>query len=126
MNATKITENDVSHLLISSLPTRPTAPTTYGGLGYTTAQMKAAFDALPLYIIERFNALLDDICAEGEGSVAAQIRTGLRDGHSLLDMFADVTDGSFASYLDVGGESLLSALLSISERLDALEGKTNG
>ena len=46
---------------MSSLPTRPTAPSAFGGSGYTATEMKAAFDRLPLKIIERFNLLLSEI-----------------------------------------------------------------
>jgi hypothetical protein len=46
---------------ISSLPTRPTAPTAFGGKGYSATEMKEAFDRLPLYVAERLNSLIDDI-----------------------------------------------------------------
>ena len=61
MNTRKITESDIAPLKISSLPTRPTAPTAFGGKGYTATEMKEAFDKLPLKIIESFNSLIDDI-----------------------------------------------------------------
>ena len=43
--------DEYEHLKISSLPANPTAGVSYGGLGYNSNQMKAAFDALPLFII---------------------------------------------------------------------------
>ena len=61
MQSRKITEGDIAHLKISALPTRPTAPTEFGGKGYTPKELKAAFDALPLFIIEMYNALIDDV-----------------------------------------------------------------
>ena len=121
MNTTKITEDQISHLKVASLPTRPTAPTSYGGLGYSAAQMKAVFDALPLFIIERLNALIDDICTEGDGSVSESIPTGIRDGHSLAELFADIKNGNLASYLSTGSCSLLTALADIKERIHRLE-----
>ena len=121
MNTTKITEDQIKDLRISSLPTRPTAPTSYGGLGYSSAQMKAIFDALPLFIIERFNSLLDDIAAEGAGSVSESIMTGIREGHTLSELFSDMKNGNLAAYLSVGEHSLLTALALIGERLDRLE-----
>lgn len=58
---TKILPSEIADIKISSLPTRPTAPTSFGGKGYTASDMKAAFDRLPLFIIERLNALIDDV-----------------------------------------------------------------
>ena len=106
MNSKKILEGDISELKVSSLPTRPTAPSSHGGLGFTATDMKEAFDKLPLFIIERLNTLLDDIAAEPDESVAAEIKTGISDGHTLKKLFLDILSGSFASYLSVGGESL--------------------
>ena len=126
MKTTKITEDQIKDLKISSLPTRPTAPTSYGGLGYSSAQMKAIFDALPLFIIERFNSLLDDLASVGAGSASASIPTGIKEGHTLAALFADVKNGNLASYLSVGGSSLLTAITDMSERLDRLEEVANG
>ena len=67
MTTSKITDSEIESLKISSLPTRPTAPTAFGGQGYTATEMKEAFDKLPLKIIEEFNALIDDI---GKGALA--------------------------------------------------------
>ena len=61
MNTKKIYDSDIENLRVSSLPTRPTAPTAFGGKGYTATEMKAAFDMLPLYIKDSFNALVGDI-----------------------------------------------------------------
>ncbi len=63
MTTTKISASEISDLRISSLPSRPTAPVKNGGSGYTAADMKAAFDRLPLFIIERLNSLIDDVSA---------------------------------------------------------------
>ena len=121
MKTTKITEDQIKDLRISSLPTRPTAPTSYGGLGYSSAQMKAIFDALPLFIIERFNSLLDDLASVGTGSASASIPTGIKEGHTLAALFADVKNGNLASYLSVGTRSLLVDLSEIKERIHRLE-----
>jgi len=123
MKATKITNADIAPLRLTSLPSRPTAPKAYGGLGYTAAQMKAAFDAFPMFLANKFNALMTDITATGENSMAAAMKTGISSGHTLNDMFLDVKNGGFASYLDVGGRSLLAALAELETRLAALEEK---
>ena len=106
MNTTKILESEIKDLKISSLPSRPTAPTAFGGKGYTSAQMKSAFDRLPLFIIERLNSLIDDACSIGEGSLSASIPTGIIDGHTLGDIFNDIMNGSLAGYLHLGGKTL--------------------
>jgi len=122
MNATKILSSEISKAQVSSLPTRPTSPTAIGGAGYTSTEMKEAFDKLPKLIAERFNKLLDDIALVGYDSLAGAIPTGLRDGHTLTDLFFDLSDGEFAAYLIVGNESLTSRLLAIEERITKLEG----
>lgn len=110
MNATKITEEELSGITVSSLPTRPTAPTAFGGAGYTSAELKAAFDRLPLLLVERYNSLIEDAGGVGEGSLAAEIPTGIAPEHSLSDLFADLENGNLASYIMVGNESLFSVI----------------
>ena len=114
----KILAQDIDALRVSSLPTRPTAPSSFGGKGYTAAQMKEAFDRLPLFIIEKFNALIDAINGDGAESVTDKIPTGIYSGHTLSGLLSDIKDGSFASYLDVYGKSLV-------ERIEELTGDIN-
>ena len=109
----KILTAEIEPLKISSLPTRPTAPTSFGGRGYTAAEMKGAFDRLPLLIIEKFNGLVDAISAVGEDALANSIPSGIADGHTLGELLADIKNGSFASYLDVYGKTLTERLESI-------------
>lgn len=123
MKTKKITEGEISSIGVSSLPTRPTAPSSLGGRGYTAEDMKAAFDRLPRLIIERFNSLLLDIESVGENSLAAAIRTGFNETHSLRDMFNDVKCGNFAAYLQVGELTLCDQLAAIYERLCLIESR---
>lgn len=118
MKATKIFDGEISELKISSLPTRPTALTSYGGRGYSSVQMKAAFDALPLFIIDRFNLLIDSLEAEGEDSVASVIKTGLSEGQTLSGLFDAIRDGSVLSLISVGDTSLLGYLTALRDDLD--------
>ena len=106
MNTKKISNEEIKNMKISSLPSRPTAPTAFGGRGYTASDMKEAFDRLPLFIIERLNSLLDDIARGGEDGIAAEIKTDIKEGHTLRELFLDVLDGSFSGYLALGEETL--------------------
>lgn len=106
----KILNEDIQSLKISSLPTRPTAPTSFGGKGYTSAEMKAAFDKLPLYIVERFNELIELIVGEGEESITESIPTGIKEGHTLRNLLDDIKSGEFSSYLNVYGNTLVERL----------------
>ena len=67
MKAKKLTEAEMAPLRIASLPTRPTANSSFGGKGYTSTEMKEAFDLLPNLIAERLNALIEDAL---DGSLA--------------------------------------------------------
>jgi hypothetical protein len=80
MNTRKIYDSDISSLKVSSLPTRPTAPTAFGGKGYTATEMKEAFDKLPLYIIDHFNTLVGEI----ENGSLAQFLSNLEPFSSML------------------------------------------
>lgn len=115
MNTTKILDSEINDLKIASLPSRPTAPTAFGGKGYTASEMKAAFDRLSLFIIKRFNSLLDDIASDAEGSLSSEIPTGISDGHTLSDFLSDVLNGNLPLYLSMGEESLAE----MKERLSA-------
>ena len=114
----KILTEDIDSLKISSLPTRPTAPSSFGGRGYTASEMKAAFDRLPLFLVDKFNQLLDAITGEGGELITESIPTGISEGHTLYELLLDVRNGNFASYLDVYGKTL-------AERLERIIGDLN-
>ena len=117
MKAKKISTSEISELKIASLPTRPTAPKSMGGKGYGAQEMKEAFDKLPLFIIERFNALIDDVSSTGEDSLANAIKTNIRDSHTLSDLFKDIASGELISYLFINGESLECIIAEIKSEL---------
>lgn len=121
MKTTKILSEDIAGMRVSSLPSRPSAPAAFGGRGYTASEVKEAFDRLPLYIVERFNSLIDDLTATGEDSLAAAMPTGYVDGHTLADLLKDIKNGNFAAYLLVGEKSLAMRLAEFEARLDELE-----
>ncbi len=121
MKAKKIYNSDVRDIMISSLPSRPTAPRSLGGKGYGAAEMKEAFDKLPLYIVERYNELLSDVTDLGENSLAAAIPTGIKDGHTLHTLFEDVRTGELATYFSFFGKSLLAHMITIYGEIDGLK-----
>ena len=125
MKATKMLNEEVAPLAVSSLPTHPTAPTGLGGKSYTSRDMKEAFDKLPMLIIERFNALIDDISAEGDNSLAAEIPTGIDESHTLYSLFCDIKNGSFATYVTVGEVSLAAKIAELEAKIAALEEAKN-
>ena len=106
MKAKAITESEIAEYKISSLPTRPTAPTEYGGRGYTSVQMKEAFDALPLYIIERFNELIDDISSDSPDGIIHEIKLGFGNGLTLYDLVYQMLNGNLLAIIRMGDESL--------------------
>ncbi len=108
-------------LKVSSLPSNPTAGVKYGGLGYNSNQMKAAFDALPVFIIEKFNRLLDDITTDPKISISGELRTGISQAPRLSDIFEDITNGQLASYLKVGESSLATQIAEIKDSIMQLK-----
>ena len=118
----KILDEEISGLKVSALPTRPTAPSSFGGRGYTATEMKAAFDKLPLYIVKRFNELIELINGQGSESISESIKTGINEKHTLKDLFDDIRNGNLSSYLDVYGRSLVEVLEDMISRVDSAKG----
>ena len=117
-----ITNQEINQNKVASLPSRPNASVAFGGAGYSSAQLKAAFDRLPLLLAERYNALVGAIQAEGEESLLAQIPTGIptpEGGTYMLgELLTHIKDGTFATYLKVG-EGYLDLVLSTLAPLDS-------
>ena len=124
MNSRKITDADIADKKIAALPTKPTAPAEFGGKGYTASEVKEAFDKLPLYIIERFNLLIDDICGADGSSVADAIKTGISSTHTLAELFEDIKTGNVCSYLStVDGTPLGEYLLKLRPDINKIAAK---
>ena len=104
MTTKKITESEIAPLCIASLPTRPTAPTAFGGKGMTSTEMKEAFDKLPLLAIERLNELIDDITS-GRINEAIPV-TGTAKLSNMLELMEGIENGALASAIKVFGSSL--------------------
>jgi hypothetical protein len=117
MKTTKITSTEAEPLLIASLPTRPTAPGAFGGRGYTATEMKAAFDKLPLLIIERFNDLIGDI---EDGEVCGSIPTGIDGAPTLAKLFAAFGEGALASVITYRDTTLTAYLEALRKDVDRL------
>ncbi len=118
MQSKKITNEDISDILVSSLPTRPTSDYLYGGEGYSSQEMKAAFDRLSLYIIEEFNKLLDDITAVGDASLAGAIPTDIETAHTLFELFEEIKNGTFINRIKINGEPLTVYLAGLEAKIN--------
>ena len=97
MNTRIITDSEIESLKVASLPTRPTAPTAFGGKGYTATEMKEAFDKLPLRILQEFNLLVQEI---KNGTVA----TMMCQLDPLRTLISDVA--AIKAHLGLGEETL--------------------
>lgn len=123
MKSKKITDGDINDKKVASLPTRPTAPAAFGGKGYTATELKAAFDSLPLFLVEKYNELISDICGEDGGCVTDTIKTGITDTQTLADFFSDVLSGNFITYLAAPSGSLSDYLLKLRSDVDKIAEK---
>lgn len=121
MQSKKIEEAEIASLKVSSLPTRPTASYAFGGRGYTASEMKAAFDKLPEYIIEKLNLLIDDLLREGDESYVGSYKTGINGNRSLKSLLDGIVSGEFAELLSVNGKSLADTISSLAAEIEAIK-----
>ena len=98
MSLRKITEDEVRSLWVQRLSDTPNRHGKFGSAGLSAGEMKAAYDALPLRIVEHFNELVDSV---ERGQLAELIPAA--EGRSLAAFFRDVTSGELASYLTADG-----------------------
>lgn len=113
MKSKIITDAEVEHLKVSSLPTRPTAKEAFGGKGYSADEMKAAFDKLPEFILEKLNLLISELTNPGEDSYVGNFKIGIVDSYTLQNLIDGIVNGEFANLLIINGRSLYSWLDSI-------------
>ena len=95
----EIKPSEAKAVEVASLPTRPTSSATYGGRGLTAQQMKAAYDAYPALIKERFNALIADLLS---GSALEDIPFTI----PTHDPFGTGIESTVKAYLEYVGKIL--------------------
>ncbi len=125
MKSKKITDGDINDKKVASLPTRPTAPAAFGGKGYTATELKEAFDSLPLFLVEKYNELIADICGENGGSICDAIKTGISDTHTLEQLFLDIQNGNFTAYLAAPVGTVAEYLIKLRSDVDKIADKLN-
>ena len=108
MSLRKITEDEVRALWVQRLSDTPNRHGKFGTAGLSAGEMKAAYDALPLCIVERFNELVDIV---EKGRLAELIPAA--EGRSLAEFFRDVTSGALATYLTADGVRSLSEVAAL-------------
>ncbi|MCQ2385339.1 MAG: hypothetical protein MJ078_01495 [Clostridia bacterium] len=125
MSIRKISESEIQENGVSSLASRPSSHSLYGGKSLSSSELKEAFDRLPRLIAERFNALLeaDGLLDTQKDALRDVIATGISAGHSLGQMMLDIQNGTFCTYLSVDGEdSLTERLADIAEACGLITG----
>ena len=120
MKSQKITDSEINDKKVASLPTRPTAPAAFGGKGYTATELKEAFDSLPLFLVEKYNSLIADICGEDGGSITDAVKTGISDTHTLAELFLDIVNGSFITYLAAPNGTVAEYLIKLRADVDKI------
>jgi hypothetical protein len=55
--------------------------------------------------------------------LASAVPSGIKDGHTLHNLFEDIKSGELAAYFGILGKSLLSHLITIYAEIDALKNK---
>ena len=125
MKSKKITDGDINDKKVASLPTRPTAPAAFGGKGYTATELKEAFDSLPMFLVEKYNELISDIQGEDGGNICDAVKTGITDTHTLAELFVDVVNGNFITYLSAPTGSVAEYLLKLRRDVDKIAASMN-
>lgn len=87
MSISIITEQELAHCGVSSLPLTPTASPALGGRDYTPGEVKAAFDRLPRLIAARLNALLS---AVSDGTLLTDIPVAFGDATLSLTQLLEL------------------------------------
>lgn len=105
MEIKKITEDEVHALWVQRLSDTPNRATRFGGEGLSAAEVKAVYDALPLCLVARYNALVDALAA-GEFSGTLP----LYGQKTLADLPSEITGGGLAEQLIVNGGRTLVEL----------------
>lgn len=101
----KITEQEVRALWVQRLSDTPNRAGRYGTPGLTAAEVKAAYDALSLRIVEAYNTLVDAI---ESGTLTESIP--VLGEKKLSEVLSDIKSGNLAAYLSVDGFRSLSSL----------------
>lgn len=117
MTTKKITSDEITKHAVASLPTRPTESVAFGGNGYTSAEMKEAFDKLPKLIIERFNLLISDV---EDGQILSDIPTNIESMPTLQELINGIKNEQLSASITIFDTSLKSFLLSMREDIDLL------
>lgn len=125
MKSKKITDGEISAMKVASLPTRPTAPAAFGGKGYTATELKEAFDKLPLFLVDRYNELIGDIYGEDGESITDKVKTAITENHTLTDLFADILNGNFISYLGAPEGTVMEYLIKLRADINKLAAELN-
>ena len=105
MSIKKITEEEVRSLWVQRLSDTPNRQGKFGTMGLSAAEIKAAYDALPLRLVEAYNTLVDVIESGGLSDFILS-----PEGKNLTELLAGVTSGALAALLTVDGERTLAAL----------------
>ena len=123
MKSKKILITETEPLLISSLPARPNQDIASGGKSYSSAELRAAFDKLPLLLVGRYNDLLSDM---ESGDILELISIDGDGDRSLKTFFEDLLSGVWAGYATVDGAPLHNIIKDITRRLSAIEEVISG
>lgn len=113
----KILKSEIEERRIASLPTRPTAPTEYGGAAMSASELKSAFDRLPELAIERLNSLIEDVTT---GEICKAIPTGNGTLTNLYEVLSGIESGALAAAMTVMGTSLISFITALRHDVDML------
>ena len=98
-----ISDEEIKNAQIQgNLPTRPTQKSLYPENTLSSEEVKAAFDKLPRLIAAYYTELVASIIGVNDGelnadSLATYIRTGIREGHTLKDLFFDIINSNLLS-----------------------------
>lgn len=105
MSIQKISDQEVRALWVQRLSDTPNRAGRYGTPGLTAAEVKAAYDALSLRLVEAYNALVDAI----ENGRLTESIPALGD-KKLSEVLSDIKSGKISAYLSVDGVRTLSRL----------------
>lgn len=121
METRKIPSSEIERAAVeNNLADRPSGVSRYGEGSLTPREIKAAYDRLPRLVCSYLNAFIE---ACENASVLESVPSGIREGHMLSNLLADIKNGELAEYMTFFDGSTLADLYKSYRSIRTVKGR---